>query len=396
MRVLLICGVFAKENISEVAENAIGIVEYSANIFQEKLISGLKKIDIKLDVISAPFIGAYPMRSKKIVFRGFKSNHENYCYVPFVNVWGYRNISRTLELKRTVKEFIEIEDEKMVVVYSAHTPFLETARFIKKNDPKTKICFIVPDLPQYMNLDKNKNFFYDVTKKIDILRMTKSMEIVDTFMILTSHMKKALNIGKRPYFVTEGILDSMNMNESVNGDKDKNDEQYIVYTGKLNEKFGVKHLIETFISIENPRLRLILCGTGDCVPYIQEMEKQDKRILYKGQVLPEEAMKWQKRADVLVNPRMNKEEYTKYSFPSKNLEYLQTGNPVVGYMLDGMKSCYKDFMYIVDDYGNLAYAIECALSDDKEMKRKKYLNFFDYAKKNLTSESIAKKIIELG
>ena len=29
------------------------------------------------------------------------------------------------------------------------------------------------------------------------------------------------------------------------------------------------------------------------------------------------------QADVLVNPRQNDDEYTKYSFPSKNIEYLR-------------------------------------------------------------------------
>lgn len=43
-----------------------------------------------------------------------------------------------------------------------------------------------------------------------------------------------------------------------------------------------------------------------------------------------------KNADVLVNPRQNDDEYTKYSFPSKNIEYLMTGNAVMAYMLDGI------------------------------------------------------------
>lgn len=396
MRVLFICGVFAEENIDEVVENAVGIVEHSANMFQEKIISGLEKTSVKLEVVSAPFIGAYPTRSKTIVFKGFKNNLKKYVYVPFINIWGYRNISRALALKKAVKAFTKINEEKLVIVYSAHTPFLETARFIKKIDPKVKICFVVPDLPQYMNLDKNKNIFYDIIKKYDIMKMKKNMELVDTFVILTSHMKSALKIGERPYLITEGILNSDNLCQDLDVSSENHNEQYVVYTGKLNERFGIKHLIEAFMNINNSSCQLILCGTGDCVSFIKEMQKKDARILYKGQILPEEAMKWQKRADVLVNPRMNDDEYTKYSFPSKNLEYLQTGNPVVGYMLDGMKECYRNFMYIVDDYGDLKTAIEVALNDAEKKKREKYKSFFEYAIQNLTADSIAKKIIELG
>ena len=37
-----------------------------------------------------------------------------------------------------------------------------------------------------------------------------------------------------------------------------------------------------------------------------------------------------------VNPRQNNEEFTKYSFPSKTMEYLASGVPVVAYKLDGI------------------------------------------------------------
>lgn len=42
MKVLLLCGVFAKENEKEIIENSKRAVEYSANIFQEKNYRNLK------------------------------------------------------------------------------------------------------------------------------------------------------------------------------------------------------------------------------------------------------------------------------------------------------------------------------------------------------------------
>jgi glycosyltransferase involved in cell wall biosynthesis len=63
------------------------------------------------------------------------------------------------------------------------------------------------------------------------------------------------------------------------------------------------------------------------------------------------AKDWIRKADVLVNPRQNDEAYTKYSFPSKNIEYLLSGNPVVAYMLDGVPEEYRKFMSIVPDDG---------------------------------------------
>lgn len=396
-KVLFIGGVFAKENIPEVVKKAKGTIEYSANIFQERLISGFEKLGVQLEIISAPFIGAYPMKSKTVIFKGFENLQNKYKYVSFVNVWGYRNFSRAHSLKKNVKAFAEDRkcEKKIIIVYSAHEPFLEAASYAKKIDPNIKICFVVPDLPQYMNLDKNRSIVYDVLKKVDIARMEKHINNVDSFVVLTEYMKEILKVGERPTIVAEGIIDNIQKVEKSSCEN-RCKEKYVVYTGKLNEKFGVKKLVNNFTEINNPNYRLILCGDGDCVPFIRTIAKKDKRVVWTGQLTPEQAKEWQNRADVLINPRMNDEEYTKYSFPSKNIEYLLTGNPVVAYMLDGMKACYKDFIYVIDDGERIEKTIQEAITDSEESKRKKYDGFLRYAKSLLSAESIAREIIELN
>ena len=57
----------------------------------------------------------------------------------------------------------------------------------------------------------------------------------------------------------------------------------------------------------------------------------------------------QKQATVLVNPRQNNEEFTKYSFPSKTMEYLASGVPVVAYKLDGIPDEYDEYIRYVPD-----------------------------------------------
>lgn len=51
-----------------------------------------------------------------------------------------------------------------------------------------------------------------------------------------------------------------------------------------------------------------------------------------------------------MNPRQNNEEFTKYSFPSKTMEYLSSGIPVVAYKLDGIPDEYDQYIqYVADD-----------------------------------------------
>ena len=396
--IIFIGGVFAEENIDEITDKSRGTIEYSANIFQERLISGFKKNHINIKVISAPFIGAYPMRSKQIFFSKFKNYQDKFEYVPFCNIWGVRNFSRANSVKKKIKNYINKQDvsEKLIVVYSAHEPFLEAAAWAKKKNPNIKICFVVPDLPQFMNLDASKTRVYDWLKRVDIARMNKHMKMVDTFVLLTEQMKEVLKVGDRQVLIVEGIIDEP-ISKKIVCYENNNEIKYIVYTGKLNEKFGVKRLIDSFFNnFKEECYRLVLVGDGDCVPYINEMTKVDERIIYTGQVSPDEAMRWQEKADVLINPRNNNEEYTKYSFPSKTIEYLKTGKPVVAYMLDGMKEVYKDFLYILpDECEDLEMSIIKSAVDDKS-KAEKYEKFIEYSGEYLYSKNIAKSIMELN
>lgn len=388
----MICGVYAEENEQEVLSCSKGYVEQSANIFQRKLIRGIEKNKIDFKVISAPLIGAYPMRFTKSRFKGFAEKCNRYEYVSFNNIWGVRNISRTRALKKKIKEYLdcETEDEFLILIYCPHTPFLEAAMYAKKLKPKSKICLVVPDLPQYMNLNESGRGLYDFFKRYDIRHMEKLIAQVDSFVILTEPMKDVLKIGNRPYIVVEGIVDfeSNRQHNIVPDDGIKR----IVYTGKLNMKFGIKELVDSFMRIEGSNYRLILCGDGDARNYVQEKADLDSRIEYMGMVTSAKAKEYIDMADILVNPRPNNEEYTKYSFPSKNIEYLITGKPVVAYMLDGIPKLYEDFLCVIP---NEMHSFEFILMDVFDSISKK-LSFRAYAKENLDASKIISKIISIN
>ena len=349
MKILMLCGVFAKENEQEVVRHARAAVEFSANVFQQKLIAGFRSFGQDFSAISAPFVGSYPNASDMVHFREFEDDQSLCTYVPFNNIWGLRNFSRTRSLKKAVQDFIREEDaQKLIVAYCTHTPFIEAAVYAKKKDPRIKICLYVPDLPNYMNLNANRSWFYDVAKAYDIAVMTRLMKQVDSFVLLTAQMKDALPVADKPCCVIEGIITRQELERPVLP-KESDGLIRVVYTGKLNACFGVKKLVDAFCMLPDPNYRLILCGRGDCENYIKEKSAADSRILYQGQVTADVAGEYIRKADVLVNPRPNDGEYTKYSFPSKNIEYLLSGNPVVGYMLSGMPEDYRRFMHIVPD-----------------------------------------------
>lgn len=397
MKILILCGVAEKEAQQEVIAHSRGGADLAAHLFQQKLIAGFRSLNTDCEVISAPFIGAYPNRCDLIRFRGFENAKEDCTYVKFNNIWGIRNFSRAAALKKALKDFIALDDpQKLILVYCPHTPFLEAADYAKKKDPSIRICLYVPDLPDYMNLNANRSWFYDVAKKVDIHRMTKLMECVDSYVLLTEHMKDRLPVGDKPYQVAEGIIETFPaLPEPMVAGKEK----YVVYTGKMFERFGVKALIDGFRRLQDADYRLVLCGKGDCEDYARSAQAEDPRIMFLGQVSPEEATGWQSRASAVINPRSVVEEYTRYSFPSKNIEYLLSGKPVVGYFLEGMPQVYRDFLCCIDPTLPAEEAIAAKLDEvlrcDSATLLEKNKRFFDYARTPLSAAGIAQSIIDL-
>lgn len=402
MKVIFLCGYFEKENENEIIKNSKTAIDYAANIFQDKLIEGLENNNYDFDIISAPFIGTYPKAYKKIFFKGFKEKQSKCKYVKFNNIWGVRNFSRTNSLKVSLKNFVELKDnEKLIIVYSAHTPLLSAAVYAKKKDPNIKICLIVPDLPQYMNLNVKKSALYKIGKKFDIRKFNKLNEVVDSYLLLTDAMKEKIDIHGMPCIVAEGIVSKNQiemMSDITNLPQKENGCKYIVYTGGMCERYGVKELVDSFILIKDDSLRLLLCGVGELSGYIEKLSEKDKRIIYKGQVTPEESLAWVKAGDILVNPRRGEEEYTKYSFPSKNIEYLLSGNPVVAYMLPSMNNIYKNFIVEIKDsiFKTLNEVIKRNRLDTESfsIENKSHLNYTNYCKSNLLNICLVRRIVE--
>ncbi len=394
MKILILCGVIADENQHECLSHARKSLEFSANLFQQKLIHGFKtRFPGDVSVVSAPFVGSWPNASSIVRFRGFSQPQTLCRYVPFLNLCGLRHISRARSVKQALEAFVKLEDDrKLIVVYSAHTPFVEAAAWARQRDPRIRLCLYVPDLPEFMHIASRKNPLYALCKPFDIAAMKRHMQAVDAFVVLTEAMKTRLPIRGKPCLVAEGIL--TDIPEPVPG---PGDETLILYAGKLCARFGIPELLRAFSLLKGSRYRLVLCGTGDCDAEVARAAAKDPRILATGQILPEEVQTWIARASILVNPRPGNQEYTRYSFPSKTIDYLLTGKPVVSYLLEGMPRRYEDFFYPISPQADPAEAIasailQAAAGDGQE---EKYRAFLRYAEGTLAADQIAASILRM-
>ena len=399
MKLLLLAGNFPKKNYSEILNNSIGSIQYAADIFQWNLISGFnKKLNSNFYLVSAPFINAFPFGYKKLFYKK-KFITKNEIYVGFLNLWGIRNYSRQFNLIRSCKPFLKEKGNKYVIVYSPHVPLLKCAYYLKKKDPTVQIILLVPDLPQFVALSEKQSIIYRLLKKIDIKEFYHYSSKFDKYILLTKQMNDVININFKKYVVIEGIVDDQNFNyDNINLVDKKNNKYIISYTGTLNKRYGICTLIDAFEKITSNKYNLYICGCGDAEEYVKEKSRSDKRIHYFGQVGSVESKRIQIQSDLLINPRQNIEEFTKYSFPSKNLEYLSTGNPVIAYKLDGIPSEYDKYLFYpknnsVDELKNII--LNVSKLDKKELieYRKKVKKFIESKNIINTTEKIINFII---
>lgn len=148
--------------------------------------------------------------------------------------------------------------------------------------------------------------------------------------------------------VSEGIYDETGIKRNII--KEENSTSFVVlYSGMLYHKFGIMNLVKAIHQLEDSDIRLELYGVGDAVDDILSVADSDNRIQYKGVVDRDVVLQKQSEASLLVNPRVpDNNPFTRYSFPSKTLEYLASGTPTLLYELEGIPSEYYDYCYHLD------------------------------------------------
>lgn len=204
---------------------------------------------------------------------------------------------------------------------------------------------IITDLPELMVGKENK---YDL--KYKLYKRLSNFVILnfDKYIILTDQMNEVVNPHHKPFIVMEGLVD-IKMEKKDNSLIIKDSNRVILYTGGIFEKYGIKNLIKAFMKIEDESLRLHIFGQGEMEKEMPGYMKEDERVVYKGIAPNETVVECQLRAILLINPRPTNEEFTKYSFPSKNMEYMVSGTPMVSTKLPGMPPEYYDYVYFFED-----------------------------------------------
>lgn len=367
------------------------MIQYSADNMSGVFLEGLiNQKDISLDVLNIQPLSPWPKQSEYFYIsqNTFVRCDKVIRNVKFINAVGIRQFSKYYVLKSVFKKNGR-RGYDAVIAYSVSTPVLMFLKYLKiKRNIKT--CLIVPDLPSFMMT--NPNHLYRTLKSIDIFFQKRLYRYIDSFILFSENMRGFFDIDDSQYQVVEGALSQKLIQSTIVEDRHKiQEETKIMYTGGVEFSNGIRELVEAIKAIKR-NVKLIIVGSGRATDYVVEESKRSKSIKYLGTLSHSKVIKLQKNADILVNPRPAF-EFTKYSFPSKTLEYMLSGNPTVMQKLDGIPAEYDQFLNYFT-FKNMRSVLEEIIDNYPFFKMKAKLGR-DFVIEEKNCDKAVKKILDL-
>jgi glycosyltransferase involved in cell wall biosynthesis len=393
LRVAYLAGLFPDDLRNDIEKKSKGVIQYAADALQKAIVQGLDNYIKDLTILNLIYIGSYPQR-----YTDYKISTTHFSHkfgatdlnVGFYNLPLYKLYSRYINTAKALKKWDNKESE-ILLIYGIHTPFIKAAVKLKKINLNIKICLIVPDLFEFKG--NPTGGISGILNRVEKSMLDDLMLQVDAFVLISKYMYGPLQIGKRPWVCVEGIYSS-----TIPHDKSEStDNKVVLYSGTLAKRYGILNLVSAFVKIPNTEYRLWICGDGDAFDEINKLAEADPRIIIFGQVKREKVLQLQKEATIVVNPRTSEGDFTKYSFPSKIMEYLASGTPCIMHRLKGIPDEYFEFCFVADEEtpeGLRAMIVKVCEMDANERKAigNKARNFILQHK---TAKQQAKKIYDM-
>ncbi len=344
MRVVFLSSLYPRKNREAYLKDSRAGLSAAADAHQYAIALGLRKHCNQFDIVNLPAVFPFPHRNKQLFIKeemieenGLQINNLWGC-----NLYGFQPLVRYFQARKAIEAIARRTNELVyVIVYGTESYALRSATECRNKYSNVRLCSVIADLPQYtdtlMVKIRNKLFF----KPFD-----QYIHQFDSYVLLTKYMKDIVGCREDNFIVSEGVYDETTTPRSTSHvEKDK---FVILYTGMLHKQFGILNLISAVHQIPDKDIELHLCGYGDALTEINSMAEKDPRVKYLGVVSRDKALEEQTKASLLVNPRIpDNNPFTKYSFPSKTLEYLASGTPTLLYKLDGIPEEYYDYCYSI-------------------------------------------------
>lgn len=353
---------------------------HSATKYHSLLLKGLGANGLKVRAYS--LLPANRENYDRLRIKPEKVQMEHY-EIEYIPVWNLPVIHNVQALTKAFFKAL-CASRDTVVVYDSLTFSAAMGAVLGARLSGKKCAAVVTDLPEYMAS----------AKKGAMLRLNhKLMAWADGYILLTEHMNERVNRSGRPYVVIEGLVD-----EAMRAQPHKafSGPKKVLYAGSLRRIYGIDKLCSAFLSCGCGDAQLHVYGDGDYAPELRQLSREREDVFFHGNVMNQEVVEAELDAQLLVNPRPSQGEYTKYSFPSKTMEYMVSGTPVLTARLPGVPREYEPYLLFFEETENgLRDALKSALELPAQERKRLGARARDFVLREKNNVAQGKKAVEL-
>lgn len=336
---ILYLGYFCNENLFNELVEAGSKSSHARQQFEKNLLDGLMQgmTNDKLEIISyLPKIG----RIRKIAGCG-----EDYKGIQIKYLWcNKKNLGSIIKAGYKNKCFIKRwlkrtrGDKQIILTYSVNPLLVIPAFWLRVwyQVPVVTVCSEISTFRRKGSL----GFISSISRRIASL-LDNSF---DGYILLTEAMNEIVNKFRKPNIVIEGIA-VIEEEEQKKTQK----KRAILYAGGLTHDNGIEILLDGFVEMDQPETELWIYGEGPLEDLVKTYAAKHPNVIFQGIRPHEEILEREKEAKLLISPRFSNNEFTKYSFPSKIIEYMSSGTPAILTRLPGIPDEYFDYVYVLND-----------------------------------------------
>ncbi len=315
MKILYISGAMKDSDFNEYVKDAKFSVNPSNQNFHYRFIQALALYTPVTALTLRPFTSGLFDNVNELKSATINDGKITFKYLPDASSRIYKLLRRRGVITKLISDEIAKSGKDTIVLVDSMKYVLAKAAIKAAKKNSMKVFALITDNPRLLS---NKSFLYSKA----IMSLYKKY---DGFISLSNGLNELANKKNKPSYVFSGFAEVLGKSEV------KETKPYFFCCGALYERYGILNMIEAFKNIKTD-YELLIAGHGPLIETIKALTQSDSRIRYLGLLSKETIHAYEQNAVLNINPRLYDPKLDKFSVPSKVLEYLASGAPLLSTM----------------------------------------------------------------
>ncbi len=320
----------------------------AGNLFQLNFLSALRRSRLPMpQVYSYLPMPSFP-RHKQLIYRGGRdrlNDGTSVKFLPFLNLGplkiatlGIASFAQTLAWSWRNRK----AERRIVIAYNLNAPpawpLWLACRLAK--------CEFVPFIgdiyvPGEVIADNwLRRLEFDTQKRI--------IPKVDGLLVANKAIVEDFAQGRESLLIEGGVPESFLRKFEGSAEREAR-AFHVVFAGQLSQLNGVELLLDAIAKVDDPSIRITIAGTGPLHERVKKAAMLDSRIVYAGLLPHRDLVEVYKSADLVLSLRRTDNQTHRYVFPSKVVECLATGVPLLTTCTGHAASEFGPFAILLDE-----------------------------------------------